>query len=248
MDRVHVATFNILNLADRWDERLPLILADFAALQPDIIGLQEVVFVLQQDRLIGAAGAGEYRSVRGWAGRPEYGNALLVRVGLEPTAIERLDLGLDRSAVRVVVELPEGATVLVAVTHLHHAVPATAERDAQARTLLGWLEEAPPTTAQVVVGDFNADPREPAYARMTAAGFRSSYLEANGAEPAVTWPSGLQAPAMDTDGDPDCLDYIWVRGAVAVDDCRLAFDRPAVDDPTLYPSDHLGLAAHLRIE
>ena len=63
----------------------------------------------------------------------------------------------------------------------------------------------------------------------------------------MTWPSGLQAPAMDTDGDPDCLDYIWLRGAAAVDDCRLVFDRPAVDDPTLYPSDHLGLAAHLRI-
>ena len=82
---------------------------------------------------------------------------------------------------------------------------------------------------------------------MTAAGFRSAYLAANGHEPAVTWPSGLQAPAMDTDGDPDCLDYIWVRGAVAVDDCRLVFDRPAVDDPTLYPSDHRGLAAHLQV-
>ena len=63
----------------------------------------------------------------------------------------------------------------------------------------------------------------------------------------MTWPSGLQAPAMDTDGDPDCLDYIWVRGTIAVDDCRLVFDRPAVDDPTLYPSDHRGLAAHLRV-
>ena len=52
---------------------------------------------------------------------------------------------------------------------------------------------------------------------------------------------------MDTDGDPGCLDYIWVRGAVRVVDCRLAWDRPAVDDPTLYPSDHLGLAAHLEI-
>ena len=52
---------------------------------------------------------------------------------------------------------------------------------------------------------------------------------------------------MDTDGDPDCLDYIWVRGTVTVDDCRLVFDRPAVDDPTLYPSDHRGLAAHLRV-
>ncbi len=247
MDRLHVATLNILNLADRWDERLPLILADFAALQPDVIGLQEVVYVMQQDRLIGAAGAGEYRSVRGWAGRPEYGNALLVRAGLEPTLAERLDLGLERSAQRAVVALPNGATALLAVTHLHHAVPAATERDEQAGRLLAWLDSGPSTTAQVVVGDFNADPGEPAYARMSAAGFRSSYREANGAEPAVTWPSGLQAPAMDTDGDPDCLDYIWVRGTVAVDDCRLAFDRPAVDDPTLYPSDHLGLSAHLRI-
>ncbi len=247
IDRLHVATLNILNLADRWPERLPLILADFAALQPDAIGLQEVVFVMQQDRLIGAAGVGEYRSVRGWAGRPEYGNAMLLRAGLEPTASDRLDLGLERSAQRVVLDLPGGSTVLFAVTHLHHAVPAVAERADQAQAIVAWLDGAPTTTAQIVVGDFNADPGEPAYARMIAAGFRSAYLEANGAEPAVTWPSGLQAPAMDTDGDPDCLDYIWVRGAVAIDDCRLVFDRPAVDDPTLYPSDHLGLAAHLRV-
>jgi hypothetical protein len=31
MDRLHVATLNILNLADRWFERLPLILADMAS-------------------------------------------------------------------------------------------------------------------------------------------------------------------------------------------------------------------------
>ena len=41
-------------------------------------------------------------------------------------------------------------------------------------------------------------------------------LRPTATEPAVTWPSGLQAPAMDTDGDPGCLDYIWVRGAVRV--------------------------------
>ena len=46
---------------------------------------------------------------------------------------------------------------------------------------------------------------------------------------------------MDVDGEPGCLDYIWVRGAITVESCALAFDRPAVDDPTLYPSDHLGL-------
>jgi endonuclease/exonuclease/phosphatase family metal-dependent hydrolase len=247
MDRLHVATLNILNLADRWPERLPLLLADMAALQPDLLGLQEVVYVMQQDRLIGAAGEGRYGAVRGWAGRPEYGNSLLVREPLAAADVSRLDLGLGRAAHRAVVALPGGSTALVAVTHLHHTVDGAAERDQQAAALLAWLDEAPAATATVAMGDFNADPAEPTYARMRAAGFLSAYAEANGSEPAVTWPSGLQAPAMDTDGDPDCLDYIWLRGAVRVADARLVFDRPDPADPTVYPSDHLGIGAHLEI-
>jgi endonuclease/exonuclease/phosphatase family metal-dependent hydrolase len=247
MPTLHVATLNILNLSDRWDERLPLLLADMAALQPDLLGLQEVVYPLQQDRLIGAAGAGRYGTVRGWAGRPEYGNALLVREPLIASAVDRLDLGLGRSAVRATIELAARATVLAVVTHLHHLTPDEAARDDQARQLLEWVASATPTDGVIVVGDFNAEPDEPTYRRMTAAGFRSAFLEANGAEPAVTWPSGLDAPAKDTDGPDGCLDYVWVRGAIAVDACRLVFDRPAVGDPTLYPSDHLGLSAHLTV-
>jgi endonuclease/exonuclease/phosphatase family metal-dependent hydrolase len=247
MDRLHVATLNILNLADRWPERLPLLLADMAALQPDLLGLQEVVYVMQQDRLIGAAGEGRYAAVRGWAGRPEYGNSLLVREPLAATRVDRLDLGLGRAAHRAVVALPDGSTVLVVITHLHHTVDGDAQRDEQTTALLGWLDEAPRADATIAMGDFNADPGEPTYARMRAAGFVSAFAEANGAEPAVTWPSGLQAPAMDTDGDPDCLDYIWLRGAARVVDARLAFDRPDPLDPTVYPSDHLGISAHLEI-
>ena len=244
---LHVATLNILNLADRWPERLPLILADMAALQPDLLGLQEVVFVMQQDRIIGAAGEGQYTPVRGWAGRPEYGNSLLVRSPLTARDHERLDLGLQRAAHRAVVDLPAGATVLVAVTHLHHVPADEAARDGQAAALVDWLAAAPPADATIVMGDFNAEPVEPTYARMTAAGFRSAFAEANGTEPGVTWPSGLQAPAMDTDGPPGCLDYIWVRGEVHVTSARLVFDRPHPDDPTLYPSDHLGIAAQLEV-
>jgi endonuclease/exonuclease/phosphatase family metal-dependent hydrolase len=246
MDRLHVATLNIRNLADRWDERLPLILADMASIQPDLLGLQEVVYVLQQDRLIGAAGAGRYESTRGWAGRPEYGNALLVREPLVAADAERLDLGLTRSAIRARVALPGGATVLAVVAHLHHVTADEAERDEQARLLVDWLAEAQ-ADGIVVVGDFNAEPVEPAYARMGEAGFRSAHFEANRAEPEVTWPSGLTGPAIDTDGPPGCLDYIWVRGAIGVDSCRVVFDRPAVGDPGLYPSDHVGLAARLTI-
>ncbi|HYO42590.1 MAG TPA: endonuclease/exonuclease/phosphatase family protein [Candidatus Limnocylindrales bacterium] len=247
MDRVHVATLNIRNLADRWDERLPLLLADMAALQPDVMGLNEVVYPLQQDRLLGAAGAAHYEAVRGWAGRPEYGNSLLVKRPLPFDADERIDLGATRSAHRVRITLPGGARLVFAVTHLHHVPADEALRAQQADGLLAWLATAPEHDALVVVGDFNAEPVEPAHARMVAAGFTSAYAAANGEEPAVTWPSGLQAPSMDEDGDPGCLDYLWVRGAVAVESASLCFDRPAVADPTLYPSDHVGVAAHLVV-
>ncbi len=102
-------------------------------------------------------------------------------------------------------------------------------------------------TATILMGDFNAHPDEPAPHRIRDDGFRSAYADANGEEPAVTWPSGLIAPAMDTDGEPACLDYIWVRGAVRVESARLCFDRPAPEDATIYPSDHLGIETRLEI-
>jgi endonuclease/exonuclease/phosphatase family metal-dependent hydrolase len=244
-DEVHVATLNLRNIADRWGERLPLLLADMAALQPDLIGLQECVFAVQQDRILGAAGDGRYESRRGWANRPEYGNAILGRDTLALGEGDRLELSRGRSALRVPVSLPSGTTFDFVVTHLHHEVDDALVRAEQATSVLGWL--GPVAGPLVVVGDFNADPTEPAYGLMLDAGFRSAAVEANAAEPQVTWPSGIQAPGMDVDGEPSCLDYIWVRGSITVDSCRLAFDRPAVGDPTLFPSDHFGLSARVRI-
>jgi endonuclease/exonuclease/phosphatase family metal-dependent hydrolase len=240
-----VATLNLRNIADRWPERISLLLADMSALQPDLIGLQECVFAVQQDRILGAAGEGRYESRRGWAGRPEYGNALLGKAPIELGDAERLDLGRNRSALRVPVAASSGTGLDFVVTHLHHLVPDESAREEQAQALAAWLADA--EGPLVVVGDFNAEPSEPAYAVMGEAGFRSAHAEANGAEPASTWPSGIQAPGMDTDGEPGCLDYVWVRGPITVAECSLAFDRPAVDDPTLYPSDHFGLKARIRV-
>ncbi len=248
MNHLHVATLNIRNLADRWNERLGLLLADMSALQPDLLGLQEVVYPMQQDRLIGAAGEATYEPLRAWAGRPEYGNSLLVGSPIRARNVERLDLGLNRSALRTAVRLPGDLTALVTVTHLHHEVDGAAERDEQARQLIDWLEAAPATDVRIAMGDFNAHPAEPAAERMRAHGYRSAFAEANGHEPAVTWPSGLQAPAIDTDGDPACLDYIWVRGDVRVTSARLVFDRPHPEDLTLFPSDHFGISAHLELD
>lgn len=248
MTSVDVATLNLRNVADRWPERLPLLLADMAALQPDLMGLQECVFAVGQDRLLGAAGEARYAIHRGWAGRPEYGNSVLVREELDVGvgSVERLDLGEKRSALRVPVAI-DGVDVAFVVTHLHHEPVDEDVRERQARELVAWLADRRAPAGTMVVGDFNAEPVEAAYRVMVEAGFRSAHAEANGSEPAVTWPSGIQAPGMDTDGDPGCLDYIWLLGPLRAVACRLAFDRPAVGDPTLYPSDHLGLVARVRV-
>ncbi|HLE79037.1 MAG TPA: endonuclease/exonuclease/phosphatase family protein [Candidatus Limnocylindrales bacterium] len=249
MRSVDIATLNIRNIADRWPERLPLLLADMAALQPDLMGLQECVFAVGQDRLLGAAGEGRYEIHRAHAGRPEYGNSVLVKAPLasSPTTTERLELGRTRSALRVTVAIPDGPEIAMVVTHLHHVPADEAAREEQARALVAWLDERPATGGTIVVGDFNAEPEEATYGVMVAAGFRSAFAEANGTEPPVTWPSGIQAPGMDSDGDPGCLDYIWLRGPLHAAACRLVFDRPAVDDPTLYPSDHIGLVARVEV-
>ena len=247
MPSLDVATLNLRNVADRWPERLPLLLEDMAAIQPDLLGVQECVFAIGQDRVLGAAGAGRYEIERGWAGRPEYGNSVLVRSPLQPGLPERLDLGMSRSALRVPIAMPGGSEVAFVVTHLHHIPADEAGREGQARALVAWLAERPAPGGTIVVGDFNAEPVEATYQVMVDAGFRSAYREANGTEPDVTWPSGIQAPGMDVDGDPGCLDYIWLSGELHAQTSRLAWDRPAVGDPSLYPSDHLGLVARIRV-
>ena len=138
-DDLHVATLNLRNIADRWPERVPLLLADMAALQPDLIGLQECVFAVQQDRILGAAGEGHYTSRRGWANRPEYGNAILGRAPLALGEGDRLELSRGRSALRVPVSLPSGTTLDFVVTHLHHEVDDAWVRAEQATAVIAWL-------------------------------------------------------------------------------------------------------------
>ena len=82
---------------------------------------------------------------------------------------------------------------------------------------------------------------------MVNAGFRSAFLEANGEEPAVTWPSGIECDTKDTEGDPNCLDYVWMRGDVGCLAARLVFNHHPTEDATLYPSDHFGILATLTL-
>lgn len=247
--KLTVATFNIRNITDRYDERKPLLGAAFAELQADIVGLQEVIFSepRQDDFLSGQLAERHYRSFDARFERfPNFGCAILVGVG-EVLAHDELRLTTGRVAHRVLVALPGQRTLWFANTHLHHPPDAGAIRNEQALAILAWMKDAPAADATVIVGDFNAPPFEPTYATMQAAGFRSAMFEANGKEPGVTWPSGIQAETMDTDGDPNCLDYIWLSGIARATAAMVSANQHAEGDATLYPSDHFALVAEVEV-
>lgn len=244
-----VATFNIRNITDRYAERKPLLLAAFAEMSPQIAGLQEVIFSRERQDDLLAAQAPEhvYRSIDARSEQyPMFGNAILVAVG-DVVAREELRLSHGRVEQRVLLALPGQRTLWFANTHLHHVPGEPEVREAQARALCDWMAEAPAATATIITGDFNAAPSEPAYALMAERGYRSAFFEANGEEPTVTWPSGIQAPTMDTDGDPNCLDYIWMHGDVRAIAARVRANQPAPGDATLYPSDHFAVWARIEL-
>lgn len=244
-----VATFNIRNITDRYPERKPLLMAAFAEMSPQLAGLQEVIFSgeRQDDLLAAQAPEHIYRSFDARSERfPSFGNAMLVSVG-DILAREELRLSHWRVAQRVLLALPGQRTLWFANTHLHHVPGEPEVREGQARAICEWIARAPAATAAIITGDFNARPSEPAYALMRQFGYRSAFFEATGAEPAVTWPSGIQAPTMDTDGDPNCLDYIWMSGDVRAVEAHVRADKHAAGDATLYPSDHFAVWARIDL-
>jgi len=251
--KVEVGTFNIRNITDRYPERMPHLGRAFAALSTDIVGLQEVTTSdggpgkpRQDDFLSGQLPERHYKSLLSpHATRPNWNNAIMCAIG-EIHVHEQLRLSTGRSAHRILV-FYEGRTIWFANTHLHHVPAEPAVRAEQALSIVEWMAAAPAADATLVVGDFNAPPFESAYQVMLDGGYRSAFVEANGAEPSVTWPSGIQAPTMDTDGDPNCLDYIWCSGSVSVVSARLSANEHVKGDPTLYPSDHFAIVATVEL-
>jgi endonuclease/exonuclease/phosphatase family metal-dependent hydrolase len=62
-------------------------------------------------------------------------------------------------------------------------------------------------------------------------------------------------PLADSDGavsHPDrarmdrCIDYIWVAGPIQIVASGVCFNQPSAEDPSLWPSDHIGVWADLE--
>lgn len=253
-----IATLNILGTADRWTDRFPLIAGELARLRPDVMALQEVDFFAGQDRKL-AERAPLDRAIYRAAEHDEFGNGLLVLSdlvgGIQGVAAggQRVELGENRVALVLDVPIrPEGETarhLRVVTTHLHWVPDEPQKRVAQVRRLIDWLAEHTETrslAATVIAGDLNATPDEPACGALRDAGFRSAYEMVHGAEPEWTYPSPM-TPKDVAVRPASCIDYIWLFGAVGVQSADTAFGEPAMNDSSLYPSDHRGIVATLEL-
>lgn len=261
-DRLRVATLNTLYYpqGDRWKARLPVAGAALRELGADVVGLQEIDRAHDRDIALAAlAPERRYTVIRAAeTQRDRYprhwdGVVTLVAAGAAMVEAHRtLRLTHRRIVQALDLRTPGGRLVRFANTHLHHpdGLPGFGVRLRQAQAVLGWLDdietEAGRADVEVLVGDLNAIPMEPAIMALRDAGYRSAQEVANGRD-APTFASGLVAASI-TPGPPRvCIDYIWVRGTARIAAADLAFDRPSADDPTLYPSDHLGIVADLEM-
>jgi len=251
MTEVTVATFNLFNKAGRWGERMPLVVDQFVALQPDAIGLQEVDLTIDQgmalSRLINShlGDAPHYRIFH--MTRPAKAAHIMANAVLTRLPVERHEgfdyLSYEGVAQRLRLRLEDGKALDFYNTHLHFPPEAAAERLAQAEKLLAWTETWDGADATVVAGDFNAYTGEPTVALMKSR-FTSAYESANGSEPEKTWPTPVNTY---DDSPPGCLDYVFVDGGAKVDSAALAFDTPHPLDADLFPSDHIGVVARLTV-
>lgn len=270
--RITVATLNLLNDMRRWPERRELVAAGFRALQPDLIALQEVVLPLNTaawlaDQLEGYAlvitPKTSARGGRGARGGHGEGLALLSRLPVQ--SMQWLALGSQRRVAQFMHVDAHGAGLLLANTHLHWSLHQSPARLRQVHVLQAWLagwQSQNPECAVVVCGDLNATPGSRVIRQMKTQ-FRSAHALVHGREPIWTCPTPLQfttqrwrrtvmtlAGVRRRQDGPywrDTLDYVFVSPGVTVHDCHVVFDAHAMNDATLYASDHLGLMASLEL-
>lgn len=257
-----LVTLNVLHDLATWDARASLIVAGLRALAADVIALQEVDLRSDAAPWLAEALGGYSAFVTSGTGRRRGSEGLALLSRLPTSRHEALAFGAQgRVAQRCVVAAGD-TDWTVANVHLHFSVFDGRTRRSQARRLLEWLPQADQPT--IVCGDFNARPGARTIALMRQR-FVSAQSAVHGTDRLHTFPTGLHRgssprhrarawmlraagvllarPGGTWSGT---LDYVFVDPRVRVRECRLALHQPHPDNPRLYPSDHMALAAQLE--
>lgn len=262
MSKVSIVTFNLLNKPSRWEERRQLIAAELAQIQPDLIALQEVALPDNTAAWL-AEQLGAYTvhvSSKTGALEGHEGIAILSRLPVEQCLT--LDLH-SQSRVAQLVQVRAGSRrIVLANGHFYFHVVDHIERVRQVQYFLGWLGHAAHNAPTVVCGDFNDTPNSRSI-RLMRQQFISAHSARHGCEPDYTCPTPLKYQlsgvrttlsrvgnyVLNRSFTPwhGTVDYIFVNPHVHVVECKSVLNRPAPNDATLYPSDHVGLNATLAV-
>ena len=270
-----VLTLNCWNVSPPYDERMAVLRRTIAELQPDLVGLQEIVVRPDgmhqgRDILDGLGYDLEFRPAFSWdddasftgpEGRDYgFGNVAAARLPIVARDWIRLpgsDSGEIRSATAIVVATPDGELPFVS-THLNWRFDHGYVRERQVVALrdFAWNVAGDRYLPPVVVGDFNADPdaSEIRYLRgWQALGGRSTFFEdawaaAGDGGPGLTW-DNRNGFAHLVDEPDRRIDYIFV--GLDHDRGRVTVEdcRVVMNEARngVYPSDHFGVMAWLRL-
>lgn len=175
---------------------------------------------------------------------------------------ESLDL-LSQNRVAQIVRLRINDTNLIVVNvHLFWQPGVSEPRQQQIELLLDYLDTQPVEEPVIVCGDFNGIPGSPAIERMRQY-FDSAHNIVNKQEPEYTCPTPLPQPKSiqlrtfimsllrkRPKSDPEwrgTLDYIFVDPRLQTLESRVVLDQPSADNLVIYPSDHFGLWAVIKV-
>lgn len=277
MDRLRVLTLNIWNRHDPWEDRLRLIREGIRELDPDLIGLQEVLSQEGRSQAdVIAEGFGysvAFGAAAKVAGGAEFGNAVLSRWPVARQQVFPLPTGAAdeaRSLLLAEIDAPHGR-IPFGVTHLNWKFHHGAIREAQVSMIAEILEReapvdapalAPPPPAgaggfpPILVGDFNAQP-DAAEIRFlkglqTLGGrsvFFSDSFEQAGHGPGYTFDATRNPYAAGTHEYPRRIDYIFVRGPDRQVRGKPLVARVVFQDLVggVSASDHYGVYAELSV-
>jgi endonuclease/exonuclease/phosphatase family metal-dependent hydrolase len=246
---LRIATLNLEQNHKCWEQRRELIAAQLSELNPDIVALNEIHSPSQTGRWLQQAASSRMAAPYTLVQQSKVGadtaceaEGLLTRYPIVETA--SLDYRSHNCVALAARFAVGGRTLDVYGTHLIAARVDDAARRYQVGKLLDWVGSRADADAMVVCGDFNAAPDQPSI-QLMAQSFRPTQSQATAFSP-LCEPNGKPThpewPRFDR-----CIDYIWIKGAVAVKGSGLCFNRPAPDNPDLWPSDHVGVWADLEI-
>lgn len=248
--QLKILTFNTWGGKSFNKERWPLIAKEISALQPDLVGLQEV---FQKDQ---AADLQRVTAIPEMAfADKESGLVTLSRFPIRHANVHQYQtVSLRETYFRhcqICRILPgDGGEFLFVVTHLSWKPEDASIRDQQAQELLKIIDSESPSRPCILVGDFNATPDSEEIQRLAKNGFLDTFTSLHPEDSGYTWSHANPYTSSHPELPQRRIDHIFVRippkKTALVQASKIVLNHPTPEG--MFPSDHFGILTTLWLE